>query len=123
MEKNCIACGKLKKIDSFGKNKQIPGGIEKRCKICKNNYNKKYREQNNISSPKGPHLTGLGKNDWCKMYQFLEKIGYDIQGDIHKQFAEKHNLPYKQRPTRNKINYLPTDCLDGNDVANPLTEQ
>jgi hypothetical protein len=30
-------------------------------------------------------------------------MGYDIGGDIHKQFADKHGLKYRKRPYKNVL--------------------
>lgn len=123
MGKICPACGKMKKFESFGKNAQRKDGYELRCKICKNLYNRTYREKNGISSPTGPRLTGITKLDWCNTYRLLEIMGYDISEDIHKQFVNKHHLDYKERPARNKLQFSPTDCLDGFDMADSSTNQ
>jgi hypothetical protein len=119
MKKICSSCGLEKKLESFGKNKQVPGGIEKRCKICKNNYNKKYRKENSTGvDGRMLKLNPTKKEDWCKTYQFLKQIGYDVTKDIHEQFAKKNGLTYKERPARNILQYTWRDCLDGFDVAN-----
>lgn len=124
MEKKCVACGKIKKLESFGKNNQLKDGIENRCKICKANYQKAYLARKpKIRPEKGPKLSGLNKSDWCATYKLLAQMGYDVTKDIHQQFADKYGFDYKKRPARNKIQFLSTDCLERTDMANPLTEQ
>lgn len=124
MDKKCNTCGKIKRIESFGKNKMMKDGIENRCKICKSNYQRAYlAKKPRPQAESGPKLQGITKNDWCVTYELLSIMGYDITKDIHLQFAEKYGVRYKKRPKRNKIQYPPTDCLEGTDMANPLTKQ
>jgi hypothetical protein len=112
MIKTCSSCGVTKKITSYHKRQIEPDGYAKRCKICVNLYNhsrKKtsYKEEVKIG------LTRLRKQDWCQMYSFLEKMGYNTNEDIHAQFIKRHEgLEYKQRPRKNTLTFIGSDCLD-----------
>jgi hypothetical protein len=44
MKKTCTICGIEKGIEEFPKNKNVKSGYDARCKECRNEYNKKYRE-------------------------------------------------------------------------------
>ncbi len=116
MEKLCERCNRIKKIQSFGKNNQIKGGYERVCKICRNDQNKLYRIKQRIerSDTDNLKMSGLKKSDWCKTYQFLQEIGYDVNKDIHRQFVEKHKLVYGKRYYKNFVKFLPSDCVDFN---------
>ena len=79
-------------------------------------YYKKWREEKKKTpDPLGAHsalkLTNTKKTDYCDMYRFLGKIGYDLTRDIHIQFCEKYNLPLKKRPSKSQNHYGPNDCI------------
>lgn len=116
MEQVCTCCGKLKRIESFGKNNQQKSGYEKVCKICRNHKAKTKRQLNPKPKSKrdGMRMSGLRKSDWCGLYKFLQEIGYDVNGDIHRQFVEKHDLVYKERHYKNRVAFYPKDCQDLN---------
>lgn len=112
--KKCRICGREKKEDSFYKNKNYPDGLDTWCKICKSEY-AKARNRNKEKLPVDKDrliFTGMCKSDWCKMYQFLLSLGYDVKNDIHEQFSKRHGLPYKKRPRKNYITFSYEDCLD-----------
>lgn len=123
MEKRCTTCGRVKRLESFGRSKAFSTGYNSSCKICRAEYARKHREKKNIEYGGGPRLTTVTKDDWCRTYKFLTSIGYDVSKDIHEQFSKKYGLTYKERPYRNTVSHLPTDCLDGFDMANPPTDQ
>lgn len=60
--------------------------------------------------------------DYCKMYNAMLKLGYDPSKDIHSQFCEKYNLPYKNRTLKQKNHYSYQDCLEGKKRTNPPTD-
>jgi hypothetical protein len=123
-EKKCSTCGKVKRLDSFGKNKRNKDGKDGMCKICKNTYQVKNRQEryDYDRTSSAAKMSGLTKRDWCKTYEFLISIGYDVTKDIHLQFSERYGLLYKKRPGRNKISYTYEDCLDCSNQTNPLTD-
>lgn len=112
MYKTCNWCGLYKKISSFGKVAKNADGHNKVCKICLNAYHKRKRQEQDYPLRKLnlPRLSNVSKKDYCFMYEFLEKIGYDLQRDIHLQFCEKYNLKPKKRPSKHESRYKPDDC-------------
>jgi hypothetical protein len=60
-------------------------------------------------------LNGVSKEDYLQMYEFLRGIGYDVDGDVHRQFLDKWNphvkgkkMKYKKRTLVKQINiFLP----------------
>lgn len=123
--KKCKRCGKEKKKSSFYKCKNYPDGLDYYCKICKNDSQKKYRKnlpKSSTSTDRDLLMSGINKKDWCNTYRFLKHIGYDINGDIHKQFSEKYSLKYKKRPLRNNITFKPEDCSETLDKTDSLPD-
>lgn len=110
----CNICFREKKLDSFGRNKAYSDGYHPTCKLCKNEYQAKIRKNNqrNYAAEINIKLSGVKKSDWCETYSFLEKIGYNVEEDIHLQFVKKYKLEYKKRPSKNRKNYTSKDCLD-----------
>lgn len=113
----CKLCNKEKKDESFGKNKAYKSGYNNVCKICLNSYQSEKRIKNKkiYETSSSLKLAGLKKTDWCSMYQFLKDLGYNVEKDIHLQFVEKRKLEYKNRPSKNTLNYTYKDCLDCSD--------
>jgi hypothetical protein len=113
----CKVCNKEKKDESFYKNKALKSGYNTTCKICSNLYQSKLRKKNIkiYETSSSLKLAGVKKTDWCSMYLFLKDLGYNIEKDIHFQFTEKYNLEYKNRPSKNTLNYTYKDCLDCSD--------
>ena len=57
------------------------------------------------------NLIGACKADYCQMYSFLSKIGYNPEMDIHTQFCEKWGITdLKIRTEKNKNHYTYQDC-------------
>jgi hypothetical protein len=81
-EKKCFTCGKVKRLDSFGKNKRNKDGKDGSCKICNNTYQVKKRQERYVydRTSSAAKMSGLTKRDWCKTYEFLISIGYDCWG-------------------------------------------
>ena len=110
----CIACGIEKSVESFHKSKAFTSGRNSKCAICVNNYNKvrnKKQNKETDTSLRGLIIVHPSKEDYHKMYLFLKSVGYDPSGDIHKQFCEKYNLPYKTRDDKGKNKYSWNDCI------------
>jgi hypothetical protein len=115
MNKVCVACKKEKSLESFHKSKVHSDGRNIKCAICVNNYNK-VQNQKKEKQKADPSLRGMiivhpTKDDYLKMYLFLESLGYDPTKDIHKQFSQKYNLPYKKRDAKGKNKYSWEDCI------------
>lgn len=59
------------------------------------------------------NLIGTCKDDYCQMYSFLSKIGYNPELDIHSQFCEKWGIStYKERVIKNKNKHTYDDCKE-----------
>lgn len=56
-------------------------------------------------------ITNTTIKDYTEMYDALKKMGYDPNEDIHQQFCDRHNLPYKVRNKKHKNRYSYMDCL------------
>ena len=111
----CIACNIKKPINQFYRNNALIGGYEKRCKICKkNNISSRQKNDKIYKSTKStgdfsPSLVGLSQEDFRSCYLFLQKIGYDLNRNLHEQFCEKHNLPVNPEPYKTKFYFSPKD--------------
>lgn len=81
--KYCKDCSDLLPIDKFGKNLHNPTGHMLRCISCEIRKRRIKREENKI--------------EWLTIEDILTGMGYDITDDIHKQFCDRHNLPYKEK--------------------------
>ncbi len=120
MEKICKQCGLEKKLTSFYKNRNNKDGLQSSCKICANHNVKYYRhlrreneELQDKFDGKTLSMIGAVKSDYCEMYSFLSKIGYNVEEDIHLQFCEKWGITTpKQRKGRGskKNRYSYKDC-------------
>lgn len=114
--KICIACLNEKSIESFGKNKNKPGGRNPRCKVCMLNGVKKYREPV-LYNPTNHffRLGNLKKEDYIDTYKFLESMGYDLKSplSIHEQFCLKYGFePTKKQVWRDRNFYSIEDLFD-----------
>lgn len=110
----CVGCNIEKSVESFHKSKAFSTGRNSKCRICVNNYNK--IRNKTLKKETDPSLRGLiivhpSKDDYHKMYLFLNSVGYDPSKDIHRQFCEKYNLPYKKRDIKGKNKYSWDDCI------------
>lgn len=116
MEKLCQKCNLMKPIENYGVNRAYKTGLEPVCKSCRRKIQKVYRmkKPKKITNRGILRMSNLMKEDWCRMYLFLGQIGYDTNKDIHKQFAEKHGLEYKERPIKNLLSYRSEDCIGFN---------
>jgi predicted Fe-S protein YdhL (DUF1289 family) len=120
MKKICKGCKIEKDIDSFYNKKTNPDGKQSVCKICTKRMLKEYRLKKKLQvNKKEPldtqhlNIVGATKNDYCAMYSFLSKIGYNVEGDIHTQFMNKWSLIVSNRPRKGKPNqYTYKDCKE-----------
>ena len=86
------------------------------CKACFYEYTLEYKRK---MRKRGEYLTSAlklaspTKEDYCEMYSFLEKIGYDIHSEksVHEQFCDKYGLPYKRRALKSQNRFSAEDCL------------
>lgn len=109
--KVCRACNKTKSVDSFYKNGR--GGKVARCKQCISEG--RFIALRAKEPPKFTahiRLSKTDKEDYVKTYELLEKMGYDLNGDIHLQFCERYDL--EPRNPRQSFNFYfsAEDCLD-----------
>lgn len=81
-------CGYEKKRSEFEKIKGIFLDISPICKICDN----KVYGTGNIQF----HFR-VTNEEYKLTYELLTDIGYDVKGDIHRQFCDKYNLEYSER--------------------------
>lgn len=81
--KYCKSCTDLLPVDKFYPIPRNKVGYNVRCKVCEM---KKRREKYESTKPV-----------WFSTDDILKGMGYDITGDIHKQFCDRHNLPYKEK--------------------------
>ena len=110
MEKKCRVCEQTKEIEKFYVVINNTDGYDHKCKVCRLIHNKYVRNnpvKKRIKDEVEPkvafdsfnyRLSTVKKEDFYLMYEFLEKLGYDIKGDIHQQFIDRHNIStYKKR--------------------------
>ena len=103
-KKICRACGVEKQLTRFTKN---PNGYKSNvCNLCKSNGN-------TIDKPSKKHI--VIKNhplrldhpkitDYEKSYRLLERMGYSLEQDIHKQFCNRYGLIIRS-PKQSFLNY------------------
>jgi len=105
--KVCKTCGQLLPLDQFHKDSKSKDKLNYSCKPCHLSYNrerKKIRRLEILNNPKSIKVKPVKKKmditflklkpfnfnrDYKDTLNFLEKIGYDITGDIHEQFLNK----------------------------------
>ena len=103
----CKACGNEKNLKSFHRNGLYKDGFDVRCKICKRQgVLVKERKPKKIAKTPSPlSLKCPTKEDYKTMFLFLERMGYDLNRDIHIQFCEKYNFKPKKRPYKSENFY------------------
>lgn len=114
MTKVCGSCKKEKSIESFHRHSKSSDGRNPRCSICINNQQKILRKKNKEkadTSVKWFSNIRPTKNDYYEMYLFLQSIGYDPSKDIHKQFCDKYDLPYKAKVVKGTNHYTWNDFI------------
>ena len=121
MKKICKTCGLEKKITSYFKNRNNRDGLQSSCKICVTNKVKYYRQLKKDTESKDRerwdskalNIIGASKGDYCQMYSFMSKIGYNPEMDIHLQFCEKWGIKTpKQRSVKAKNQFTYQDCQE-----------
>lgn len=106
-----MSCGRTKSLDSFTRNKNMVDGRLNRCKICHNARMKKYRvKEKNDPFTRALRLYNTKKEDWCMMWDLLAEMGYDLEKDVHEQFAMKYSVPFKEKPPERIKSYNHTEC-------------
>ncbi len=108
--KICKACNVEKKITRF--TMLASGNRGNTCNLCKS-LGRTQKKGEKKSQPKKNIPLNLGNisiKDYTAMYEFLKKLGYSLEGDIHNQFCEKYNLTPNN--PKNKFNryYTASDC-------------
>lgn len=101
-KKICNVCKIEKSIESYYKCKECRNGRVSICKICKQkgltvNKEDKIHQFNQMwrqSDIKYYNLAGCSPKDYEMMWEILEKIGYDCQGEIHRQFLDRMKFKY-----------------------------
>lgn len=111
--KVCASCGKEKDRRFYYTYKSCRDGLSPRCKICHTQGLEKKTEIINNGGRKrnqdGPALFNVSRKDWIQTYELLEKMGYDLNNDLHIQFCEKHNLEPKRRTPEKSLIFSPKD--------------
>jgi RecJ-like exonuclease len=123
----CNSCQVEKDLTSFYKCKECRGGVGKVCKMCKNQGRKSTKSERTVhpfnkefrrSEESYYNMAGCTKQDYEDMYYILTKIGYDVWGDVHKQFLDKHNvnkkypIKYKKRKYNTDTHFLPDGSIN-----------
>lgn len=121
MKKKCTRCNVEKEVTSFYAKRNGKDGLQAHCKICSYEMTKQSNEKRRLkdterkSKPDGKFLTlsGIKQDDYCQMYSFLSKMGYNIEMDIHSQFCEKWGLKVSKRPRKGPENHWSyQDCKE-----------
>jgi len=81
--KYCYSCTDLLSVKKFGVNVKNASGYMLRCLACERKKRKEKYDAKKIV--------------WLSCDDILSGMNYDITGDIHQQFCDRHNLPYKER--------------------------
>jgi hypothetical protein len=106
--KYCPACEQSKPLKSFYRLSTSKDGRATRCKRCIIDKVKIFKGEQKTKA-KSMHLRtydeiidlkGVTRNDIYETYLALQRLGYNVCEDIHLQFCEKHNLPYKKKKWR-----------------------
>jgi len=129
-KKICKACDTEKPIKQFYRNSVFKDGYDSRCKLCKSQNKKIYKAQGDWKKPK-PYqqkweeqfnIKAATKTDYLLMYEFMKKIGYDIDQDVHQQFCDKFKLKYKKRSRKTLNSILPDGSKNPNMYQNKKTK-
>lgn len=123
MEKRiCNACDIEKSLDSFYNCKGCRQGKMSVCKICRiqgnlanknkdkvHQFNKDFRRTDVIHY----NLAGCTPKDYEMMWEVLEQMGYDCEGNIHQQFLDSMKFKYDVQLKRKKKTHVTTFDKDG----------
>lgn len=112
--KLCRACLKEKPIKLFYRNRALPSGYDSKCKVCKVQGKKIYRDKTKPMKKRNNaqiFLSAPTSEDWIAAFTFLKNIGYNLTGDktIHEQFCERHGLKPKRRTREKSIQFTASD--------------
>jgi hypothetical protein len=109
--KLCCACEKEKPVKQFYKCKLFIDGYMSRCKSCRAKHIRCNLRKSRTTNESYPELSlhGVSRNDFIQTFRFLEKIGYSLQENIHKQFCERHNLPTKKKIVEKGLRFTPEE--------------
>jgi hypothetical protein len=103
MKKLCTRCNLEKDVTLFHRRKRATDGYQSNCKLCCNDIQRIRRgnlDYEGRKNTKDINLIGVKKEDYCNMYLFLSKMGYNIEGDIHSQFCEKWSIIDSKQPRK-----------------------
>jgi hypothetical protein len=126
MEKKiCKICEIEKTLESFYLCAKCRKGRMAICKICildgrKSQYDKVHKFNQEFRKDEKTHfsLAGCTPKDYMDMYEVLKGMGYDVEGDVHQQFLDRHNvnektpMKYKKRKTNTDSHYLPDGSVN-----------
>ena len=125
-EKICKACLIEKPLKEFYKSKIMKSGYLNVCKLCRAEGNLIPKEDKDYKSKDTyGKMAPTTKKDYEMLYEFLSKIGYDVNQDIHQQFLDKWNpkcvkpMKYKNRPKLAINGYLPNGEKNPNKKKSP----
>jgi hypothetical protein len=123
--KLCRTCEMELPIRNFYKSKSNQGGYHYSCRLCMSEDRRiRRREQkgSNLSYVRNKSDIYLGhttQKDFNDMYDFLSKIGYNIEGDIHQQFLDKYNSRFKRPIEYKERNKWDQNLFLSNGQKNP----
>jgi hypothetical protein len=120
MKKICHTCGIEKELDSFYKRSGTKDNRQTSCKICMKINNSTYKDKKKVEEQEmegfdynALNLIGVSKDDYCQMYSFLSRIGFNPELDIHSQFIKKWGIStYKERQVKHKNRFTYDDCKE-----------
>jgi len=114
----CYKCEEWLPHYKMCKNASEKFGIDSKCKVCKAVATERYRRNRLETVREKKHgsryIQSIGKvysnvhecySDYEDTMNFLQKIGYDTKGDIHKQFVQKMKMVYDVKLQYNPIHY------------------
>ena len=67
--KKCSVCEEEKELHLFGKKRTGIFGVSRRCKACKNIYNKEYNARSKVKEEKKKYNIQYLKNNKCRIYR------------------------------------------------------
>jgi hypothetical protein len=108
--KICKACSLEKKITRF--TMLASGNRGNTCNLCKSlGRTQKKGEKKSKTKKNNPlQLGNISMRDYVDMYEFLEKLGYSLEGDIHEQFCKRYGLTPHEPKNKFNRHYSAQDC-------------
>lgn len=96
--KICYKCKIEKPLNHFGRVAKNKDGHSGWCKECYSEYHKEWFKKSDRCNEDPQYiLNGTNKEDYIRMYEIMEELGYNPDGDISKQFCDKYGLKYRHR--------------------------